>query len=1117
MRFSFKRFIYIILAAALSIGAADAFMAYAGESISAATSQSSKKKSSSKKKKASSSSKKKNKKKSSKKKSSRNRKSSKRSSTRKKTTKRYSRPAPPPDPVMNDSLTLAVNDALLKWLPENLNPGGLRVNAVKTDSLQRLTKVSLNENYTYLPVTQELIASLQKEIKRHLPEPFDSYPVAVTVRNHPMAYYITKVDKLPEKYRTNIPFVVAREPWVNPKKGMEGDIVGLWSSHGRYFKGGAWQWQRPLLFETVEDLFTMGYILPYAVPMLENAGAYVILPRERDTNTNEVIVDNDTNPDGKVYSQPYYKEQTGTAAWTTGEEDGFIYDLPDFRDTENPFENGTYRQTTTIRSGKPSVAAWYADIPEEGEYAVYVSYKSLPNSTEDARYTVNYSGGSKEFTVNQTMGGGTWIYLGTFPLEAGYSDTEPVVTLTNLSDKAEGKVLTADAVKIGGGMGNIARSPHRSDIYYDPSTPDNSIAQNDEDNEEEEEDDSDENAVTQEEEGEGDVDKEPADTSVPAEPAEQPAQKGRAPVFRTSGMPRFVEGARYWLHWAGAPENVYSPYHGSNDYKDDYTSRGHWINWLAGGSRVLPDADGLGIPVDVCLALHSDAGKRSDDSFVGTLGIYFTNGGDSYEDGTPRINSRMLTDMVMRQITGDIRQTYEPNWTRRSMWDKSYVEARVPEVPTTLIELMSHQNFADMQYGLDPGFRFTVGRAIYKALGRFMAERKNREFTVQPLPVKDFAIKRTHKKRYRLSWQPTADPIEPTAVPKKYIVLERSGDELGFHKIGETTSTHFEVQTTDNEIHSFRIVAANDGGVSFPSETLALREAKDEKQPVLIVNGFTRTSGPAHFSENGNAGFRSEEDFGVPYMRDISFTGHQTEFRRGAGESFGRSSQNYATKVIAGNTFDYPYVHGQALEKAGYGFVSASASAVEKGDVKLSDHKTVDLILGKQKRTVTGNGKSGVRHETFPEEMRKRLRTFVDKGGNILVSGQYVASDVSRDTNGADFAAEVLGVSLDTIACPGRSGRVSLSGPAGFTGTFDYSNTLNDKNYIVEIPDALRETDRQGEPVMTISGYDSATGILSRKGKSRRAVFSIPVEAITDTLARESLVKAVMDYFEEGK
>ncbi len=124
-----------------------------------------------------------------------------------------------------------------------------------------------------------------------------------------------------------------------------------------------------------------------------------------------------------------------------------------------------------MTGGKQSVAAWYADIPEDSEYAVYVSYKSFPNSTEDAHYTVNYSGGTKEFRVNQTMGGGTWIYLGTFPLTKGYSDTEPIVTLTNLSEKGEGMVITADAVKIGGGMGNIARSDRRSDIYYDPSTP----------------------------------------------------------------------------------------------------------------------------------------------------------------------------------------------------------------------------------------------------------------------------------------------------------------------------------------------------------------------------------------------------------------------------------------------------------------------------------------------------------------------------------------------------------------------------------------------------------------------------------------------------------------------
>ena len=232
---------------------------------------------------------------------------------------------------------------------------------------------------------------------------------------------------------------------------MENDIVAMWPSHGRYYKtgSGAWLWQRPQLFHIVEDTHTMSYIYPYVVPMLENAGAYVMLPRERDINRNEVIVDNDTNDSGMIFSQPYYKEMTGSRPWVTGEGEGFIYDLPDFRDTENPFENGTYRQTSTVTHGKPSVAAWYADIPEDGEYAIYVSYKTLPNSTEDAHYTVNYSGGSREFRVNQTMGGGTWIYLGTFPLEAGYSDEEPEFIISNISDKSADRIVTADAVKIG--------------------------------------------------------------------------------------------------------------------------------------------------------------------------------------------------------------------------------------------------------------------------------------------------------------------------------------------------------------------------------------------------------------------------------------------------------------------------------------------------------------------------------------------------------------------------------------------------------------------------------------------------------------------------------------------
>lgn len=1054
----------------------------------------------------------------------------KRTTSKKRTTKRkraVAKPVDPPETPSYDSLTLLVNEALVRSIPKNLNPGGLRVNSVKTDPRWRSATVSLNENFTYMPVTRELIEAMTDTIAASFPDSIQGFRIELLSKRKPIAYYINKIDKLPVEHRQNPPFVRAAFPYADPVKGMKNDVVALWHSHGRYYRpsAGSWMWQRPLLFETVEDMYTMGYILPYVVPMLENAGAYVMLPRERDINKNEVIVDNDSNEGGELYSQPYYKERTGAQKWSTGEGDGFIYDLREFRDTENPFEVGTYRQVRTVKQGdSESVAAWYADIPEDGEYAVYVSYKTLPESTSDARYAVNYSGGTREFIVNQQMGGGTWIYLGTFPLHKGYSASEPIVTLTNITEGEAGTVLTADAVKIGGGMGNIARSPSRSDIWYDPSTPETGFTQVQEvdenaDDSSDASDSSDDAESDDDDESADDVTldaEQSADTSVPAESV----KKGPAPTFRTSGMPRYLEGARYWLHWAGAPESVYSPYHGGDDYKDDYTSRGYWVNWLAGGSRVLPGQKGLNIPVDVTMALHSDAGKHNDDTFVGTLGIFFTNDGASYADGTARVNSRMLTDLLMRQITNDIRKTWEPNWVRRSMWDKSYVEARVPEVPTALIELMSHQNYADMQYGLDPDFRFTVGRAIYKALARFLSERKDRELVIQPLPVQDFYIADQGKGRYRLAWEPTPDPLEPSAMPDRYVIFERTGSDMGFHKIGETDKNHFDIKVDDDAIHSFRIVAANEGGLSFPSETLALRRDPKGRHPVLIINGFTRVSGPERYSSESEAGFRSEDDFGVPYLRDISFTGHQTEFSRSAGESSGRSSSSYVTTVIAGNTFDFPEIHGQGIADAGRGFISASVGAVERGAVKLGDFKTIDLILGKQKALTVGNGSSGVRFAAFPKALRHELEGFLRHGGDLLVSGQYVASDLYGLRSGAEerqFASEVLGLGQPTGERV-RSGRIAAGAYADgrAEGQYDYSATLNPERYIVELPDVLVASGEiEAEPVLLFPGYEGAAALAMKDGKSRRFVMSVPLESISDDARRRDLMRRIVTWLED--
>ena len=79
------------------------------------------------------------------------------------------------------------------------------------------------------------------------------------------------------------------------------------------------------------------------------------------------------------------------------------------------------------------------------------------------------------------------------------------------------------------------------------------------------------------------------------------------------------------------------------------------------------------------------------------------------------------------------------------------------------IELMSHQNFEDMKYGLDPAFRFDVSRAVYKGILRFLSRRYNTPYVVQPLPVGHFSIKAQGGGRYNLSWRQTTDPLQKTA------------------------------------------------------------------------------------------------------------------------------------------------------------------------------------------------------------------------------------------------------------------------------------------------------------------------------------------------------------------
>ncbi len=824
------------------------------------------------------------------------------------------------------------------------------------------------------PIRDVDVKKIYEIVKRNLPEGYENYTLSLfanqnTLEELASPYYSGRSGKSTFVPQTGNKWVSAAEPEFTVTNGLQNSHIAVWQSHGWYYeqKLMRWEWQRARILQTVEDLYTQSYVVPFLVPMLENAGAYVVMPRERDYQSYELIVDNDKFSTSRTKECGSYSE---SGNWSDSDVAGFGDAQESYEYQENPFTMGTARKVAAVKDSKPTATAtWTTAVDKDGEYAVYVSYQTYANSSECVNYKVAFEGGEKSFFVNQKMGGGTWVYLGTFPFKGG---KEYFVAMDNATPKGKKyqklSVVSADAVKIGGGMGNIARKPSKEII----SNMQSALA---------------------------------SDNT----PIQMPDFTYNSEI---SGYPRIREGARYWLQWAGFSDTIYSPNKNMNDYNDDYMSRGRWVNVLSGGSKVNPKEKGYNVPLDMAMAFHTDAGTTLDDEMVGTLSIYtrFSNDKDVFPSGESRMLSRELADLIQTQIVDDVRAQYEDRWPRRGLWDRSYSESRTPEIPSMLLELLSHQNLADMRYGADPRFRFVVSRAIYKAMLRFQSQRYGFDYVVQPLPVNSFSAvledKGGDKPCVRLSWKPVDDPTEPTASPESYIVYYNvEGGEAGHRVVSPKEGTSVTMEIEADAIYNFKVVAVNKGGVSFPSEELSVGTTSDWKNnyTVLVMNGFDRVSAPASYAtkDSTKAGFQNHLDGGVAYINDYAYIGAQHEFRREIpwmdddAPGFGASYSNCESKVVAGNTFDYPRKHGKSILKAGYNFVSASRMAVESGDVAICDYPVVDMIMGKQVKTQMGrDGANKAQFEVFTPLLQKQIKQYCDNGGNLLISGAYVASDI---------------------------------------------------------------------------------------------------------------------------
>lgn len=890
--------------------------------------------------------------------------------------------------------------------------------------------VYASPSFGYQPFTPENTEAIYRQLKQSLPGPVNYYRITLYADGKPIEELIpNNLRKKQDKSRLWLRTDHKGDPWVKNTsrpysiaKGLEGRHIALWPSHGKYYKNdkGSWEWQRPRLFCTTEDLFTQSFVIPYIIPMLENAGAVVYTPRERDWQRNEVIVDNDICSPGCIYQET--KSRKGK--WKTASMPAFAHKRASYLDGENPFREGTARFASTEKKPEKAFAQWIPRIPEAGRYAVYVTYQTLSESVSDAKYLVFHKGGVTEFQVNQQMGGGTWVYLGTFEFDQGTHDYGMVV-LSNES-KQRG-VVCADAVRFGGGMGNIARGG------------------------------------------------------------------------QTSGLPRYLEGARYAAQWAGFPYSVYSPSEGKNDYTDDINARSRIVNYLSGRSVYNPHEEGLGVPFEMTLGVHSDAGFSKEDDLIGTLGIYTTDYNDGkLNAGISRYASRDLADMVLTGLQQDISAHFGINWQRRSLWNRNYSETRLPAVPSMILELLSHQNFADMKLGHNPQFKFTVGRSVYKSVLKYLSTMHGTDYVVQPLPVNHFAIRPGKKENtFQLTWQAADDPLEPTAKPQQYVVYTRLGHG-GFDNGTLVNDTEYTFTTEPGLVYSFRITAVNKGGESFPSETLSAYHAKKSKGTILIVNGFNQLSGPATIETANQQGFDLEADPGIPYINTPAYCGAQQGFDRNrigreTPDGLGYSGSELEGMLVAGNTFDYPFVHGKAIQAVGgYSFVSCSDEAVTDGFVRLSDYPMADLICGTEQHPLS-------------TMLQQQLTAYCQKGGRLMLSGSHLGSGMNSPA-ASGFTENILKYSF---------GGTMQHSPAdeiyGADTRFSIPRTANEETYAVPAPDCLTPV-TPAYPAFVYSPGNYSAGIAYRGEAYRTFTLGFPFESIRGSRERARVMSAILHF-----
>jgi N-acetylmuramoyl-L-alanine amidase len=546
-----------------------------------------------------------------------------------------------------------------------------------------------------------------------------------------------------------------------------------------------------------------------------------------------------------------------------------------------------------------------------------------------------------------------------------------------------------------------------------------------------------------------------------------------------SGKPRWEESGRYYTEFMGFKEEQDTRLFGTVGAMPMW-SEWECEEWEKGKS--------------IYISHHTNASGKGTARGMSSF-IYGPNGwnrpSENVFTGYPL--GKELTHIAHNQIINQVHKTYDPDWRDIgvvSRWLGETNPRNNNKMPCALFEYGFHDNKEDAAYILDPVFRDLCAKATARGVIKFFKEYVDGFDSDTFLPEKPTHLQVTKSgATIAIKWnEPPFDKNDEDLLGDKAtsyrVYTSKNGKGFDNGQMVRATTLRIPTISLDSSLF-IRVTAINEGGESFPTETLAIYPTTG-KSNVLVVNGFDRLDRELNL----------KDEKGV--------------------------ERGFLQKM---NSFDYSIQHGKALETSGIAYDSTSNDAVTSGTVHLSNYKAVVWILGQEK------GES-----VLDNEEQKAIEAFLKEGGNLFISGSELASSLTG-TDQSAFLNEVLQAELKTDfpMISGEWNSVVIDScrlPAGtdldmskkpdytFTATEDsifkglesaeFGLGLDANSYPVQQPDSLQPV---GDTTVALKyGANNEPAAIQHEGAYRLVYLGFPFETISSEKTRSRIMKQSMEF-----